>query len=519
MKGGLCNGICADSLRKPTFVSSNQLLKVLELDRVVLSASQKALRINLNPDIYGTFAEIGAGQEVVRFFFRAGAASGTIAKAMSAYDKDFSDAIYGKEEKGRYVCKPRLVNMLNHEYRLIEERLNRKDHATKKFFAFADTVATINYQKTIQGHGWLGVKFQSEPNKDPNVIILHARLHEQDGLLQQATIGILGVNLLYGCYFFTGKPQELLLSLYDNLSRSQIEIDMIQMTGPDFVNVDNRLLSLQLVKHGMTDAVIFSPDGRNIQAADILYKKNILALRGSFRPVTKVNLDMIMKGFKLFEHEYRVDEEQIQVLFELTLNNLRAEGELDEQDFLDRADILCSLGQTVLVSNYSKYYKLVEYFSRYTSKRLGIIMGTNMLMELFNEKYYRDLNGGILEAFGVLFSRDLKIYLYPWKDHQGNLLTSRNCPIHPRIRPLFDYLVYNKRLVDIEDYNAEVLDIYSKDVLSMIQNGITGWEEKVPTYVDTIIKENRLFGYDPAVKSSPDEEARWHSHQKKVNPF
>ncbi|MBL7941541.1 MAG: TonB-dependent receptor, partial [Flavobacteriales bacterium] len=427
----------------------------MELDRVVLSAAQKALRINLNPDVYGTFAEIGAGQEVVRYFFRAGAASGTIAKAMSAYDKDFSDAIYGKEDKGRYVCKPRLVNMLNHEYRLIEERLSRSDHPNKKFFAFADTVATINYQKTIQGHGWMGVKFQSEQNKDPNIIIFHARLHEQDALLQQATIGTLGVNLLYGCYFFTNKPKELLQSLYDNLNRSQVEIDMIQMTGPDFANVDNRLLSLQLVKHGMTDAVIFSPDGRNIQAADILYKKNILALRGSFRPVTKVNLDMIMKGFKLFEHEYRVDEEQIQVLFELTLNNLRAEGELDEQDFLDRADILCSLGQTVLVSNYSKYYKLVEYFSRFTSKRLGIIMGTNMLIELFNEKYYRDLNGGILEAFGVLFSRDLKIYLYPWKDENGQLLTSKNCPVHPRIRPLYDYLVYNKRLVDIEDYNTE----------------------------------------------------------------
>jgi hypothetical protein len=473
----------------------------VEFDRVVLSASQKALRINLNPDIYGTFAEIGAGQEVVRHFFRAGGASGTIAKAMSAYDKDFSDAIYGKETKGRYVCKPRLVNMLNHEYKLVEERLNRKQHPTKKFFSFADTVASINYQKTIQGHGWMGVKFETEPGKEANVVIIHARLHESEVLLQQASVGVLGVNLLYACFYFHENPKELLLSLYDNLQRDQIEIDTIQVSGPDFVNVDNRLLSLQLVKNGMTDAVIFSPDGRNLQAADILYKKNILALRGSFRPVTKVNIDMIMKGFKLFEKEYRVDSENIQVLFEITLNNLRAEGDINEQDFLDRADILCSLGQTVLISNYTKYYKLVEFFSKYTNKRTGIIMGANMLLELFNDKYYRDLNGGILEAFGILFSRDMKIYLYPWQDSEsGELITVHNCPIHPRLRPLYDYLVYNKRLIDITDFNPEVLNIYSKDVLDMIKHGYSGWENMVPAYVDTIIKENRLFGYDPETK-------------------
>jgi hypothetical protein len=269
----------------------------------------------------------------------------------------------------------------------------------------------------------------------------------------------------------------------------------------------------------MTDAVIFSPDGRNIQAADILYKKNIVALRGSFRPVTKVNIDMIMKGFKIFEKEYRVDQDNIQVLFEITLNNLRAEGDIDEQDFLDRADILCSLGQTVLVSNYSKYYKLVEFFTKYSSKRMGIIMGTNMLMELFNEKYYRDLNGGILEAFGILFSRDLKIYLYPFRDHEtGELLTSKNCPIHPRLKPLYDYLIFNKRLVDITDYNAEVLDIYSKDVLDMIQHGYSGWEELVPAYVDTIIKENRLFGYDASTPVNPNYTPPIRHAKHKVNP-
>ena len=329
---------------------------IVDLERVILSAKQKALRINLNQDIYGTFAEVGAGQEVVRQFFRAGGASGTIAKAISAYDKDFSNAIYGKEKKGRYVCQQRLEKMLKHEYQQIEERINRAKHPSKQFFTFANTVATINFHKTSQGHGWFGVKFQTEPGKQPSEVFLHARLHETDALQQQMTTGILGTNLIYGCYFFYKNANELLKSLYDNLDREQVEIDTIHMNGPDFANVDNRLLSLQLVKNGMTEAVIFSPDGHNIQAADVLYKKNILAIRGSFRPVTKVNIDMIAKGLKKFREQPKVDADNVQVLFEITLNNLKSQGDLDEQDFLDRADILCSIGQTVLISNYKKYY-------------------------------------------------------------------------------------------------------------------------------------------------------------------
>ncbi|MCB0761293.1 MAG: TonB-dependent receptor [Flavobacteriales bacterium] len=476
-------------------------------ERVILSSKQKALRINLNQDIYGTFAEIGAGQEVVRHFFRSGGASGTIAKAMSAYDKDFSDAIYGRETKGRYVCKARVVNMLRHEYDLIVERLDRDDHPSKCFFTYANTIATINFQKTIQGHGWMGVKFQTKPNREPNTVIVHLRFHENDASLQQESCGVMGVNLLYGCYFFQDNPKELLLSLYDNLSRDQVEIDMIEMSGPDFDDVDNRLLSLQLVKNGMTDAVIFSPDGRNLQAADVLYKKNILAIRGSFRPVTKVNIDMIMKGYKMFEQEHRVVPDNIQVLFEITLNNLKSDGDIDEQDFLDRADILCSLGQTVLISNYTEYYKLVEYFSRYTKKRMGLIMGINNLLEVFNEKYYRNLNGGILESFGILFSRDLKIYLYPWKDSEKEeFYTSANTPIHPRLKPLFNYLIFNRRMVDIEDYNEDILDIFSKDCLEMIKSGKSGWEQMVPTYVDTIIKDNNLFGYSEGIRKGLNQE-------------
>lgn len=468
------------------------------MERVILAAKQKALRINLDPNIYGTFAEIGAGQEVVRHFFRSGGASGTIAKAMSAYDKDFSDAIYGKEEKNRYVCEPRLRKMINHEYGLIEERLDRNQHPSKKFFAYANTVTTIDFHKKYQGHGWMGIKFQSSSEKDPNEVILHVQLHENDAAMQQETIGVLGVNMLYGCFFYYQNPTEYLKSLYDNLTRDQIEIDMISMSGPDFETVDNRLLSLQLVKNGMTDAVIFSPDGKNLQPADLLYKKNILAIRGSFRPVTKVNIDMIINGYNTFVKENRVDADDLQVLFEITLSNLRADGDIDEQDFIDRADILCSLGQTVLISNYQEYYKLIQYFSIFTKKRMGLIMGINNMIELFNEKYYRDLNGGILEAFGILFTRDLKVYLYPSKlDGNEEILTSKNMPVHPRLRPLYDYLINNGRIVDLEGFDAEVLNIQSREVLQRIRSGKPGWEKMVPNYVDVMIKNNRLFGYDP----------------------
>lgn len=421
---------------------------------------------------------------------------------MSAYDKDFSDAIYGPEENNRYVCEPRLRKMINHEYRLIEERLNRSKHPTRRFFAYANTVATIDFHKRYKGHGWMGVKFQTSAEKEPNEIILHVQLHENEAAFQQETIGVLGVNMIYGCYFYHQNPREYLQSLYDNLTRDQIEIDMISMSGPDFDKVDNRLLSLALVKNGMTDAVIFSPDGKNLQPADLLYKKNILAIRGSFRPVTKVNIDMIINGYNKFITENRVDSDNLQVLFEITLNNLRADGDIDEQDFLDRADILCSLGQTVLISNYQEYYKLIQYFSNFTKLRMGLIMGVNNMIELFNEKYYRDLNGGILEAFGILFTRDLKVYLYPSNSEETeNVINSTNMPVHPRLRPLYDYLIDNGRIVDLVDFDPEVLWINSRDALRMIRNGESGWEEMVPNYVDVMIKKDKLFGYQQSIVS------------------
>ncbi|PIX08241.1 MAG: nicotinate-nucleotide adenylyltransferase, partial [Flavobacteriaceae bacterium CG_4_8_14_3_um_filter_34_10] len=399
------------------------------------SIKSKSLRINLNENIYGTFAEIGAGQETVRNFFRAGGASGTIAKAMSAYDKDFSDAIYGVEDDGRYVTEARLKKMLFHEMQLMEDRISREKHPSKLFFAYANTVATIDFAKKFKGHGWVGIKFQMDPNEDYNEIILHARFLENDAKLQQITLGTLGVNLIYGAYYKHDEPRKLLRYLYDHIDKDQIEIDMINFSGPRFEKVDNRLMSLQLIKNGMTEAVMFGPDGNNMLPAAVLYKKNILALRGSFRPVTKVNIDMYERSYDIFVHENKVDKENTICLFEITLSNLRAEGEIDEEDFMDRARLLCSLGHTVLISNFQEYYKLVEYFSRYTKARMGLTMGVNNLIDIFDEKYYRHLSGGILEAFGKLFFKDLKVYLYPMQDVVTNeITTSENLKVHPRMK-------------------------------------------------------------------------------------
>lgn len=460
----------------------------------VTSIKNKALRINLNENIYGTFAEIGAGQETVRNFFRAGGASGTIAKTISAYDKDFSDAIYGIEKDARYVTEARLKSMLEYETGLIEQRISREKHPDKLFFSYANTVATIDFAKKYKGHGWLGLRFQTKPREEYSEIIMHVQFHENSAALQQMTLGTMGTNLIYGAFYQYDDPKVLLKHLYDHLTFDQIEIDMINFTGPVFEHVDNRLMSLQLVKNGMTEAVMFAPSGNNVLPANELYKKNILTLRGSFRPVTKVNMNMYEQSLELFLNEKKVDREKTRVIFEITLSNLKSEGAIDEKDFLDRADLLGSLGQMVMISNFQEYYKVVEYFAQFTAERMGLTMGVNTFVALFDEKYYRHLSGGILEAFGKLFFRDLKIYLHPMKDPEtGEIITSENLKVHPRMKELYKFFKDNGRVVNIDNYNPEILDIFSREVHQMIVEGRSGWEDMLPPKTTQMIKEKGLF--------------------------
>ena len=458
------------------------------------SVEAKALRINLNKYIYGTFAEIGAGQEVARHFFRSGGASGTIAKTISAYDKNFSDNIYGEEDDKRYVTEARLNKMLDHEMQLLEERISREENPNKMFFTYANTVTTIDFAKKFKGHGWMGIRYQVDPKQPYSEITLHVRFHQTEARLQQEVLGLIGVNLVYGAFYKYQEPKKLLRYLYDNIDEDAIEIDTINFKGPLFVGVDNRLMSLQLVRYGMTDAVMFNPEGNNILPARELYKKNILTLRGSFRPVTRVNIDMFEKALDAFIHESEVEEEKTVVIFEITLSNLRAQGEIDEKDFMDRAKLLCSLGHVVMISNFKEYYKLVDYLSQYTKKQMALSMGVNNFVEIFDEQYYQDLGGGILEAFGKMFYNNLKVYLYPMKDDNGTVINSTNLKLHPRMKDFYKFFKYNGKVVDIFDFEEEYLNIFSRKILQQIRDGEPDWEKYLPEGIAELIKKNQMFG-------------------------
>lgn len=465
------------------------------MDREILSIKRKALRINLDESIYGTFAEIGAGQEVVRNFFQVGGASGTVAKAMSAYDMTFSDAIYGAEGGGRYVSESRLRKMLDHEFALLQERLTDEKYLKRRFFVFSNTSTTLNYKKNNDPHGWMGVKFQMVPGGPANEIMIHVRLKGTDSLYQQRTLGGIGTNLLFACYWYADQLDDFIDSLLDNLDTDQVEIDMIRVKGADFSAVDNRLLALQLVKKRYTDGTIFGADKDVYQPKDILYKKNILCLRGRFRPVTKVNEDMMRCGLEYFK-EQRGNTDNLVMLAEITLNNLAGDGNFDNKDFLDRADTLCSLGYTVMVSNCHKHDVLVNYLDRCKPQSLGIILGILNIVELFNEKYYKNAAGELLHYFGEIFLHNAQMLVYPYQPEKNKtVITTANLQVAECLKHLYDHLVINGFLVDLKGYNKDVLQIFSPKVINMIQNGEHGWEQMVPDTVADIIKAKLLFGY------------------------
>jgi hypothetical protein len=464
-----------------------------------IGTKQKALAINLDPKIYGSFAEVGAGQDVAANFFKAGASSGTIAKTMSAYDMTFSDAIYGVQQVRRYVSEQRLISMLDHEYGLLIERLAVLRGDTTTFFAFSDTVSALNYHKTNEGHGWMGVRFQLEPNGAFNDVILHVKLLDNDNNLQQQAVGTLGVNLMYACFYYHESPPVFLLSLMDGLSGEHIQIDMIRFEGPDFAKVDNRLMSLHLVKYGFSDAAVFGPDGINLQPSEVLHKKHIVVVRGRFRPIINVHLDMLTTGVKQFMQEPDVDKSQVIVVTELTLQSLKERNagetaEIDEKDFLDRVDILCSLGQTVLISNFHEYYKLVSYLSKITKLKMGVVLGYPNLEYIFSEEHYKDLPGGILESFATLFSRKVKLFIYPTL-RDGMIWNCLRFHPPPHLIDLYRYLIANNKIEDIRHYKESNLHIQTDKVLQLIKEGTPGWEEYVPAEVASMIKERSLFGY------------------------
>ena len=375
---------------------------------------EKALCLNLDNSKYGSFAEIGAGQEVVRWFFQAGGAAGTIAKSISAYDMKVSDAIYGKCE--RYVCRERLESMVRYEYDLTLERLNETRGHENAFFSFADTVSARNYLGTNECHGWMGIRFQAEPEAEASEIVIHVRMLDNENSLQQEALGIVGVNLVYGACMLNDDPDALVKSLLNGLSTNRIEIDVVDFSGAAFEKVDNRIISLRLVQLGLSGAAMFSAKGKVLQPSSYLRKKSVLVERGRFRPVTNVNIDMLDAALKDFESEDDIEKGNTVAIMEIAMHNLLTpEGEVDLNDFISRAEVLEETGHTVMISNFPEFYRLTQYLSRYTQKRIGLTMGAHSLCDLFDEQYYTSLDGGILESFGRLFKNNVKVYVYPFK--------------------------------------------------------------------------------------------------------
>lgn len=386
--------------------------------------------------------------------------------------------------------------MLDKEYRTLQETLPEKNKKAR-FFAFADTVESLNYHKTNQGQGWVGIKFQLEVGAEPNEVILHVKMHDTSHHGQREALGILGVNLIHAAYNHNGGIDEFLEELSYRLPRDRMEIDMLNISGPYFEKVDNRIIALNLVKNGLTDATMFNQARHVLQPSTALYKKNVLLMRGRFRPATKVHFDMISNGLDLYKNEPDVDEEKVQVLFELTLKDLTAEGQISVKDFVDRAELLCSMGYTVMISNYLKHYKMIEYLSDLTrGLKIGIVLGVYNLQTIFDEKYYDTLKGGLLEAFGRGFGRNIKMYMYPALKQNGDIYNIDNFELPEHLACLLDYMKKSGKIEMIENYNKDLLSIISDEVLAKIKSGDESWETDVPIEVSKAIKYYELFGYE-----------------------
>lgn len=461
----------------------------------ILEPHQKALEINLDSNIYGSFAEIGAGQEVAQYFFKAGASSGTIAKTISAYDKIVSDDIYGVEKFGRYVCESRLYKMLDHEYDLMLDRLSA-ERPECRLFAFADTVETINYHKTNKGQGWVGIRFQLHPQGEPNDIVLHIELLDNDIALQQQAIGMLGVNLIYACYYYYGDYVKLMKSLLEGI-KNRVKIDMLRINGPQFLNVDNRLVTLELVKQNMTDVAMFNATGLPVHPSECMYKHNALVVRGSFRPATLRTLDRLESAEKQFAKESDLSPRGTYILTEITLKDLcRDTGKVEEQDFLDRVSLLNHLGKNVMITNCDRYKRLINYLADYRVAKLGIVISARGLLDIVNSKYYRNKDGRLMTSYGEIFTRNVRVYVYPAPTEGGSeLMTCRNLPVPSGIRYLYKHIVENRHVIDIEEFNETLLNIYSINVLRMLREDKQGWDKLVSPKVAKYIREKHLFGF------------------------
>lgn len=460
----------------------------------ILSTKEKSVRINLNSDCYGVIAEIGGGQETARHLFQAGGASQTVAKTISAYDKLFSDYFYNNGQPSRYVAEERVKKMINYEYNELIEILDKKSNL--RFFAFANTVETLNFSKTNQGSGWLGIAVQGTDRYKPNMICIHVKLHENDTLLQQYSLGSIGINLIHGGLFDWEDPRKILMTLLDNLDAERVEVDYIFAEGPDMEWVDNRILNLMLVSHNMTPAIMFDQSGKVQQPGDMLYKKNVMLMRGYFRPINKLGIEFIEDSLSIFKRDENYRPDNTIAFCEISLNYLIQNQKVDEKDFLHRVDLLNMMGQCVMISKFTRYFKLVNYFTQFKMIKLRIVVGMPTFDMIMDEANYTDLRGGLLEATGALFKDNVKLYLYPYIDSKtGEVVYPEENHFPEHVKLLWRYLNETKKIIILKSISHKDLGINMEYITDMIEKGDDRFSKFVPEKVFNHIKENQLFGY------------------------
>jgi hypothetical protein len=370
----------------------------------------RALSLNLDGSIYGTLAEIGAGQEVARWFLSVGAASGTVAKTISAYDKKVSDEIYGTGT--RYVSRERLLAMLHREYRLLLERLSTTRGDAKRFFAFADTVSARNYQGSNEQHGWLGIRFQTEPNAPHSQIVLHINLCDPAAQLQHQAIGILGVNLVYAAFHQRTDRDTFLAGLFDDLSINRIEIDVIEFDGPAFVNQDARTWCLALLERQMSHAIVFDSRGCVVEPSSLLRKRPLLVTRGTFDNAERLDPAPLESACRMLVTESGPFEREPVALTELSIHHVTRVNEFSLDQMVDCIRRLTHRGP-VLATDYPETYLLGRYLRRHSTEPVRFVLSVAAAAKTLQETFYRSLPGTLLEGLGRLLATNVKIYVAP----------------------------------------------------------------------------------------------------------
>ena len=380
-----------------------------------LDTHHKALTVNLDLSTFGSFAEIGAGQEVARWFLLVGAASGTVAKSISAYDKEVSDDLYGSGS--RYVSKQRLEAMLDNEWTQLLTQLSKTRGQQTRFFCFVDTVSARNFAGTNDAHGWIGLRFQSQPGGPPNDVLLHVNMRDASNVLQQQAIGILGVNLIYATFYEVQTQESFLEGLAQDVVAERIEIDYVDLRGPAFESWDRRALLVHLVRAGLAEAVCFSSKGSTVPPTEVLYKKAVVLAPGYFGHTdalhSQVHTRLLASGIQELQKELGETNSITAGFFCLTVAPFTPNEPAPEiPDLLRRIDALLAAGGNVLLFRRVELYHMTALVNRHTKAPVRFVAGLSLMIRA-SEDAYGNLEGRRLEALARLFAQNVRIYVYP----------------------------------------------------------------------------------------------------------